>query len=61
MFRTAKHLFHLATLVFAGYLIQVAGVDPFLAMTFAALLITGPEGVEYFLIQAGQLDDDNDT
>jgi len=57
MFRTVKYLFYMVTLGFAGYLIEAAAVDPFLAMLFAALLITGPEGAETFLVRAGQLDD----
>lgn len=61
MFRTAKFVFYIATLVFSGYLIELAGVDPFLAMLFAALLIAGPEGVETMLIKQGVIDgaDDN--
>jgi len=46
MFRVFKFLFYILTLVFTGYLIQIAEVEPTLAMAFAALLITGPEGVE---------------
>lgn len=55
MFRSVKFLFYIATLVFTGYLIESAAVDPFIGMVFAALLITGPEGVESFLIAKGQL------
>jgi len=56
MFRTAKYIFYMAVLVFTGYLIEFAGVEPFLAMLFAALLISGPEGVEAFLVKTGQID-----
>jgi len=59
MFRTVKFLFYMAALVFSAYLIEFAGVDPFLAMLFAALLISGPEGVEAFLVKTGQLDTDD--
>jgi len=51
MFRTAKFLFYMSTLAFSGYLIEVAGVHSLLVMAFAALLITGPEGVEAFLVR----------
>jgi hypothetical protein len=37
-------------------LIEVAGVQPFTAMLFAAVLITGPEGVEAYLIRQGVID-----
>jgi hypothetical protein len=57
MFRTAKFVFYMVTLVFTGYLIQYAAVDPFVAMVFAALLITGPEGAEAFLVRAGKLEE----
>ena len=56
MFRTAKYVFYMIVLAFAAYLIQYAGVEPFLAMAFAALLITGPEGLEQWLIKSGQID-----
>ena len=56
MFRTAKYVFYMIVLAFAAYLIQYAGVEPFLAMAFAALLITGPEGLEQWLIKTGQID-----
>ena len=57
MFRAVKFLFYIVTLLFSGYLIEVAEVEPFLAMTFAALLITGPEGVEAYLIRQGVIND----
>jgi len=53
MFRTVKFLFYILTLLFSGYLIEMASVDPFVAMTFAALLITGPEGLEAYLVRQG--------
>jgi len=56
MFRTAKYVFYMIVLAFAAYLIQYAMVEPFLAMAFAALLITGPEGLEQWLIKSGQIE-----
>ena len=57
MFRTAKFVFYIVTLLFSGYLIEMAGVDPFVAMSFAALLITGPEGLEAYLVRQGVIAD----
>lgn len=54
MFRTAKFVFYISVLVSMAYLVE-SGVDPFLAMTFAALLITGPEGLEMWLVNQGKL------
>jgi hypothetical protein len=59
MFRTVKFVFYIATLVFSGYLIELAGVEPFLAMLFAALLIAGPEAAETMLIERGVIDEKN--
>jgi len=55
MFRTAKFIFYIAALAFSGYLIEFAGVDPFWGMAFAALLITGPEGLETWLLNRGAI------
>lgn len=55
MFRTAKYLYYIATLCFTGYLIEVASVEPFIAMTFAALLISGPEGLEAWMVRKGHI------
>lgn len=60
VFRTAKFLFYISTLVFTGYLIEIADVEPFLAMLFAAALITGPEGLEAWLVRQGVLADTSD-
>lgn len=49
MFKTLKNIVHLATLALAAYAID-AGVDPFLALVFAALIISGPEILEWWLI-----------
>ena len=59
MFRTAKYIFYMVVLAFSAYLIQYAAVDPFLSMAFAALLITGPEGLEQWLIRTGQIQQSN--
>jgi len=56
MFRTAKYLFYIATLATSTYLVEYAGVEPALVMAFAALLITGPEGLEAWLIRVGKMD-----
>lgn len=55
MFRTAKYLFYVATLAMTAYLVEYAQVEPLLAMAFAILLISGPEGLEAWLIRTGQL------
>lgn len=60
MFRTVKFLFYITALVFAGYLIEIASVQPFVAMLFTAVLITGPEGVEAYLIRRGVIDGPDD-
>lgn len=59
MFRTAKYAFFTATLAFTTYLIEVANVEPLVAMTFAALLIAGPEAVESWLINVGEIQAQN--
>jgi len=56
MFRTAKYLFYISTLAMSTYLVEYAGVEPALVMAFAALLITGPEGLEAWLIRVGKMD-----
>ena len=60
VFRTVKFAFYIITLAFTGYLIEVAAVEPILAMTFAALLITGPEGVEALLVRNGVIEDNTE-
>jgi hypothetical protein len=55
MFRTAKYVFYIATLAMTTYLVEYQSVEPVIAMAFAALLITGPEGLEAWLIRTGQL------
>ena len=57
MFRTVKFLFYIVTLAFSAYLIQFVGVNALLVMGFAAMLITGPEGVEALLIRQDVLAD----
>lgn len=60
MFRTAKFLFYIATLVFTVYLIEFNGVDPLVATATAIMLITGPEGLETWLVHQGHIDDPDD-
>ena len=55
MFRTAKYLFNITALAFAAYLIEAAALDPIIAAGLAALLITGPEGLELWLVKQGVL------
>jgi hypothetical protein len=57
MFRIFKFLFYIVTLGTTVYLIQYAGVEPIIAMMFAILLISGPEGLETWLIERGRLQD----
>jgi len=57
VFRTAKFIFYMAVLAFTAYLIEFQSVEAILAMTFAALLITGPEGVEALLIRNDVIED----
>lgn len=51
MFRTVKYVFYIITLAMTVWLIEYGYVDPLLALGFAALLITGPEGLEAYLIR----------
>lgn len=59
-FRTAKYLFYITTLGMTTYLVEYQGVEPIIAMAFAALLITGPEGLEAWLIHMGKLQEPTD-
>lgn len=60
MFRTVKFVFYIAVLGVTVYLIQYAGVAPVIAMAFAILLISGPEGLETWLIHRGAIEGGND-
>lgn len=55
MFRTAKFLFHIATLLFAVYLIEYTPLTTMVAVAVAILLISGPEGLEAYLVRQGVL------
>lgn len=57
MFRTAKFVYYIVTLSVTVYLIQYAAVDPMIAMAFAVFLISGPEGLETWLIYQGRIED----
>lgn len=61
MFRTAKALLHIAVLGFSTYLIEATSVSPTFVMLFAALLITGPEGLEALLARDGRQDGADNT
>lgn len=56
MFRTAKFAFYIATLATTVYLIEFAAVEPMIAIAFAVLLISGPEGLEAWLARQGALE-----
>jgi len=60
MFRSIKFVFYITTLAFTTYLIEIAGVTPILAMGFAALLISGPEGIEALLVRSDVVDHPED-
>ena len=55
MWKTAKFVFYTTTLFVMAYLIEIASVEPFLAMAFAVLLIAGPEGLEAWLVRQGAI------
>ena len=57
MFRTAKFVFFIVALLFSAYLID-QGADPYLAAVTAILLISGPEGLETWLVHRGVIDGD---
>jgi len=60
MFRTVKFAFYIATLVFAGFVLETTATDPFVVLAFVALLITGPEGFETWLVNQGRVPEHND-
>jgi hypothetical protein len=55
MFKTAKFLYQIAVLLFVVYLIELASFEPMLAVGTAIVLISGPEGVEAWLVRQGIL------
>lgn len=55
VFRTAKFLFHIITLLFAVYLIEYTPLTTAVAVGVAVLLISGPEGLEAYLVRQGFL------
>ena len=57
VFRATKFLFHIATLLFAVYLIEATPISTAVAVGVAILLITGPEGLETYLIRQDILPD----
>jgi len=57
VFRTAKFIFYIAVLAFSAFVIESTGVDATFVLFFAALLISGPEGAEAFLVRKGVVED----
>jgi hypothetical protein len=57
MFRGLKFLFHIVTLVFTVYLIELTTITPTVAVGVAVLLIAGPEGFEAYLVRQGYIED----
>jgi len=57
MFRTAKFIFYIAVLAFSAFIIESTTVDATFVLFFAALLISGPEGVEALLIREGVIEE----
>jgi hypothetical protein len=49
MFKFTKNLVHIGSLILAGYAIN-EGAEPFIALLFAALIISGPEILEWWLV-----------
>lgn len=58
MFKMTKNVVHLGSLLLAGYAID-SGADPMIALLFAAIIISGPEILEWWLVNQPQ-DDDRD-
>lgn len=66
MFKNGKYLFYICALAFSTYLVEYAAVEPIIVMGFLALVISGPEGLETWLMNQGKIerngsDDDSDT
>ena len=51
MFRVIKFLFYICVLAFTVSLIEIVGVNSMIAIAVAVTLISGPEGVELYLIR----------
>jgi len=56
MFRAAKFLFQIAVLAFTVWLVEFVGVGWEVAVSLAVLFISGPEGLEAWLVRQGVLD-----
>jgi hypothetical protein len=61
MFRTAKYLFYVAVLLFTTYLIEATPMTTFVAVAVGVLLISGPEGLELYLVRQGYIEADEQT
>jgi len=59
MFKFTKNLVHIGSLILAGYAIN-EGAEPFIALLFAALIISGPEILEWWLVNQdyNEMDDE---
>lgn len=55
MFRALKYAFYIAVLVFTVYLIEATPVSALVATAVGVLLISGPEGLELYLVREGYL------
>jgi len=60
MFRAAKFLFQIAVLAFTVWLVEFVGVSWEVAVSLAVLFISGPEGLEAWLVRQGVLDRSSD-
>jgi len=60
MWRTAKFLFYIVSILFTVYLIELTSVSTFVAIGVAILLINGPEGAEAWLVRQDVLADPDD-
>ena len=58
MYKIAKQFVYLGTLLLSAYAIN-EGAEPFIALLFAAIIISGPEMLEWWLIKHNY--DDMDT
>jgi len=61
MFRTAKYLFYVAVLLFTTYLIEATPMTTFVAVAVGVTLISGPEGLELYLVRQGYIEADQQT
>jgi len=60
VFRAVKFLFYIATIVFTVYLIEFTPASWTVAVAVAVLFISGPEGLETYLMRQDTRRDDGD-